>query len=465
MSQNEGLNRRAFLKNAGMTALVGAVGTGTSVATVAAAAGAALGAPDVNGKYDFDTPYNRFGTDSVKYDQQIRIYGKDSVQVGMGIADMDFRAAPSITKALMERLQHENWGYLDMPKSFSEGIISWNKRRYGLNVNPDALIITTGVHPGIVAALRTFSPPGSKVLLNTPTYNGFYGDLTATGTIAEENPLKLVNGRYSIDFEDFERRISHDTNSYILCNPQNPTGNCWSPEDLTRLGEICLRRRVVVLADEIHCDFVTKGNKYTPFASLPNKAIVNNSITFKAASKSFGLAAMKCAWFFSDNMEYINRVKANNRADLTTLGMIASRAAYSGGEDWLNQCVDYIDGNHDFVQSYIAANIPMIKVAKPQGTYLAWLDVSAVAEKINAKQLAAEASKSLPAGSKPLTPEQMIERHFVKTAKVHMNQGASYGYGGANHMRMNIATSRKTLELALNNLANALKKTSSTAAV
>ena len=116
--------------------------------------------------------------------------------------------------------------------------------------------------------------------------------------------MKVVNGRFSIDFDDFERRISRDTNTFILCNPQNPTGNCWSPEDLTRIGEICLRTRVVVLADEIHCDFVTKGHKYTPFASLPNKAIVNNSITFKAASKSFGLAAMKCAWFFSDNKDY-----------------------------------------------------------------------------------------------------------------------------------------------------------------
>jgi len=446
-----------------MTALVGAVGTGSSVATVAASA--AFGAPDANGKYDFDTPYNRFGTDSTKYDQPIRIYGKDSIQVGMGIADMDFRAAPAITKALMDRLQHENWGYLDMPKSFSDGIVSWNKRRYNINVDPELLVITTGVHPGLIAALKTFCPPGSKVLLNTPTYNGFYGDLTYTGTKPEENPLKLVNGRYSIDFEDFERRISHDTNAFILCNPQNPTGNCWSPEDLTRLGEICLRRRVVVLADEIHCDFVNKGSKYTPFATLPNKAVVNNSITFKAASKSFGLAAMKCAWFFSDNADYIARVKANNRPDLTTMGMIASRAAYSGGEDWLNQVGTYIDGNHDFVEKFFAANIPLIKIAKPQGTYLAWLDVRQVVDKINAKDLAAEASKKQSASMKALTPEQMVERWFVKNAKVHMNAGSSYGYGGEGHMRMNIATSRKTLELALNNLAAALKNSPLSSAV
>jgi len=445
-----------------MTAVAGAAGAvGPGASVLAAATGGPTAEPG-NGKYDFDTPYNRFGTDSTKYDQQIRVYGKDSVLVGMGIADMDFRVAPVITKSLMERMQHENWGYLDMGgsavRSFTESIVAWNKKRHGIDVNLDSIVLTTGVHPGLIAAIKAFCPPGSKVLLNTPTYNGFYGDLTYTRTIPEENPLKLVNGRYALDFDDFERRISHDTNAFILCNPQNPTGNCWSPDDLMRLGEICLRRRVVVLADEIHCDFVTKGNKYTPFASLPNKAVVNNSITFKAASKSFGLAAMKCAWFFSDNMDYINRVKTHNRADLTTMGMIASKAAYAGGEEWLNQCVDYIDGNHDYVEQFVRANIPMIKVVKPQGTYLSWLDVTAVADKINAKALAGEASKAQAATAKPLTPEQMVERHFVKIAKVHLNQGASYGVGGANHMRMNIATSRKTLELALNNLASALKQ-------
>jgi cysteine-S-conjugate beta-lyase len=459
---HDGLNRRAFLRNAGMTALAGAVGSGTSFAGPLAGAGVALAA--ANGTFDFDTPYNRFGTDSTKYDQQIRVFGKDSVQVGMGIADMDFKVAPSITKALIERIQHENWGYLDMGgtlgKSLNEHVISWNKKRYGITVNPESIGITTGVHPGIIAALKSFCPPGSKVLLNTPTYNGFYGDLTNTKTLPEEVQMRLVNGRYSIDFDEFEHHIGPDTNAYILCNPQNPTGNAWSQADLMKIGEICLKRRVVVLADEIHCDFVQKGQKYTPFSTLPDKAIVNNSITFKAASKSFGLAAMKCAWYFSDNMDYANRVKANNRADLTTLGIIASHAAYTGGEDWLNQCVEYIDGNHDYVVSYMKSNIPMIKVAKPQGTYLAWLDVTEVADRIGAKQLADEASKKLKDGAKPLTSEQMVERWFVRHAKVHMNAGNSYGKGGENHMRMNIATSRKTLEVALNNLAGALKNPS-----
>src|SRR5262245_55820718 len=353
MAQTDGLNRRSFLRNAGLTALVGAVGSGTSLGGATAAAAALAGEADANGKFDFDTPYSRLGTNSVKWDQALRQNEMGTIVAGMGIADMDFRCAPSITEALKKRIEHENWGYLDMPKTFVEGLVSWNKKRYNLNVNPDSVVVTTGVHPGIIATLRTFCPPGSKVLLTTPTYNGFYGDLTATGTKPEESLMKYVDGRYQFDFEDFERRIGPDTNAFILCNPQNPTGNHWSPDDLMRIGELCLKKRVLVLADEIHCDFVTKGAKYTPFSTLPNKAVVRNSVTFKAASKSFGLAAMKCAWFFSDNMELINRIKPNNRADLTTLGMIASKAAYAGGEDWLNQCVEYIDGNHDFVQKFI----------------------------------------------------------------------------------------------------------------
>ncbi len=456
MSQNEGLNRRAFLKNAGGTAFAGAVAIGTPQA--AAKAGAAYLSP--NGRYDFDTIYNRFGTDCVKFDQQIRVYGKDSVQIGMGVADMDFRAAPAITRALDDRLRHENWGYLDMTsaqRSMASAVVAWNKRRYGVDIDPETIELAAGVHPALISALQTFSSRGSKVLLQTPAYDGFYTDLRFTGTIAEEVPLRLRGGEYSMDFDEFERRIGHDTHTFILCNPHNPTGNCWSAADLTRIGEICLRRRVVLLADEIHCDFVTKGNKYTPFASLKNRDIVDNSITFKAASKSFGLAAHKVAWFYSTNPDLLARVRANHRADLSTLGIVANRAALTAGEDWLDQAVEYIDANHDFVRRFVAANIPMIKVAKAQGTYLAWLDVTAVADKIGARQQALQANRTKAAGAADVTPEKMVERFFVEQAKIQVNPGSSYGLGGANHMRLNVATSRNLVEAALTNIANALK--------
>lgn len=454
MPQNEGSNRRAFLKRAGMTALVGGVGTSASPVTAAAVATAA--AP--NGRYDFDTVYNRIGTDCVKWDQQIAKYGKDNIAVGMGIADMDFKAAPAITRALATRIQHENHGYLSMPASHVESLVNWNKRRYGLEIDPRWIMHSAGVHPALISALRAFSPPGTKVIVQSPTYNAFYTDIDLVGCIAEDNPLKLVNGRYAMDFEDLERRIDSDTNTLILCNPQNPTGNTWSREDLMTLGEICTKRRVVVLADEIHCDFVTKGNKYTPYSSLPSEKIVMNSITFKSASKSFNLAAMKCAYFFSNNAGYMAKVKATgHRTDLTTLGLVAHRAAYDEGAEWLDQLVAYIDGSFNYVESFIAANMPLVKFVKPQGTYLAWLDMTALADKIGTKEMAAEANRKKEVGAPNVTPEQMLERYLVEHAKVHMNAGSSYGTGGAGHMRMNSGTSRKLLELALNNMASAFR--------
>jgi cystathionine beta-lyase len=441
-----------------MSAFAGAVGSGAAPGPASAAVAGQL-ADEINGKFDFDAVYNRFGSHSVKWDQQVRRFGKDSIEVGMGIADMDFRAAPCITAALEERLKHENWGYLDMEEYLElvgAAVIAWNKKRYGLAIDPKTLIFTTGVHPGVIAALVTFSPPGTRVLLNTPTYNGFFGDLTASRTLAEESLMKKVDGRYSIDFDDFERRITPDVRSFILCNPQNPTGNCWSPEDLTRLGEICLKNNVVVLADEIHCDFVAKGHKFTPFASLPNRAIVDNSITFRAASKSFGLAAHKFAWFFSTNRILLERVRKNLRSDITTLGAVANMGALTGGEEWLNQCGEYVEGNQAFAVDYIAKNIPMIKAVKPQGTYLLWLDCTEVAKKINAPKLAAEANQGRGPGDPDLKPEAMLQRYFVKSAKVNLNPGNTYGKGGQDHLRMNVATSRKQVKLALDNIASAL---------
>jgi len=454
MAAGTGIDRRRFLQRSSLTALWGAFGTrALANGTPTAASGTAISA---QARFDFDEVFSRVGTDSVKFDRQLRLFGQDSVEVGMGIADMDFRAAPAITKALRERLQHENWGYLDMPRAFTDGIVSWNKRRYGVDINPDQMVISAGVHPALLSAMQAFSPRGGKILMLTPAYNGFYSDLRYLQLPAEESPMRLVDGRYAIDFADFERRISLDTHCFILCNPHNPTGNVWSPEDLLRLGEICLRRRVVVLADEIHCDFVNQGHKYTPFASLPNKAVVDNSITFKAASKSFGLAAHKIAWFYSTNDDYLRRVKAHHWVDLNTLGVVANQAAYQGGEAWLDGVVAYIDGTHDLAARLIKNNLPMIKWVKPEGTYLAWLDVTKVVERIGARAQAEAASTN---ERRPVTPEMMVERFFVKNARVHLNHGASYGLGGANHMRMNLATSRKLVERALTSMATALNNT------
>ena len=455
MQRTPGLNRRTFLSNAGRAALLGVAGAGTgSIAANGVSAveratkHAVLPATD---DYDFDEVYDRRGTESVRWDRAIEQFGPDII-AGMGVADMDFRVAPCVTRALAERCMHENWGYMHRPDAYAEAVADWNERRYGLEIDPATIVFTTGVHPGLIAALHTFTPPGGRVLLMTPTYAGFYTDTTFTRTVPEDCPMIVENGRYSVDFDDFERRARR-CSSFILCNPQNPTGNCWSREDLMRLGEVCLRHRVVVLADEIHCDFVTRGNTYTPFASLPDKEIVDNSLTFKSASKSFSLAAMKVAWYHTTNPGYLERVQANTRADLSTLGMAASRAALTEGEPWLDDLLVYLDANHDFAEEYVRSRMPYVRYTKAQGTYLAWLNVEELSKRIGAAETAArESAESV----EPVDPEDVVQRWFAEHAGVFLNPGANYGTGGGGYMRMNLASPRAVVATALENMARAM---------
>ena len=446
-------DRRSFLRQAGMT-----IATALTAGSVEASPQQSLSGSTGSGtRFDFDTLPNRIGTDSTKWDQQIKLYGRDHIDVGMGIADMDFAPAPCITRAMMDRIQRDNWGYMTMPDSHVESIVAWNKRRYGLDIDPKIVVHSPAVHPAIIATLRAFSPPGSRVLMPCPSYSGFYSDIRTVGCKPADVPFKMQDGRYAMDLEGLERTISQDTHTLILCNPQNPTGNVWSKDDLMAVGEICLRRRVVVLADEIHCDFVHAGNKYTPFATLPNEAVVRNSVTFKSASKSFNLVGTKCAYFFSTNPEYLARIRAWHREEITTLGMVAHRAAYTEGDAWLDQLRTYIDGNMTFVADYVAKNIPLVRMVKPQGTYLAWLDVSTVVDKVGARAAAEQQNRQRDPALTPLTPSHVMEKWVVEHARVQLNPGGGFGTGGAERMRMNCGTSRKMLERALGNIASALR--------
>ena len=447
MPAKRGLDRRNFLRSAGATALLGALGAKDA----AALGSAALDFTQERQAFDFDRHFDRIGTDCTKWDGAIADFGS-GIEVGMGVADMDFSVVPAVTRALAERCQHENWGYTRTPQSYYDAIVEWNQRRYGLEIDPDTIELTTGVHPGLIAALQAFAPPGSRVLMTTPIYSGFYSDLRFTRTVTEDSPMHLVDGRYQIDFDDFEQRARR-ANVMILCNPQNPTGNVWTPEELTRIGEICLRHRVVILSDEIHCDFVRSGIRYTPFASLPNRDIVDNSLTFKAATKTFSISAMKTAWYFSTNPDLLERARDFTRSDLTTLGIVATEAALREGDGWLDQLNPYLDRNQQFAERYIRDEIPLVDYRAAQGTYLAWLDVSRFADRIGAERLAAEEQR---ASGDEVTPEQMMQRWFAEHAGVYLSPGSSYGTGGAGRMRMNVATTRTMLERGLANIAEAL---------
>ena len=446
MSDTNEFNRRAFLKGAGMTALAGAVGAAPS------AAAAAEEAASSEGPFNFDEVYDRFGTECIKWDSQETKWGDGKIKVGMGIADMDFRNAPCITEALKKRISHENWGYTRVSDSYIESIVDWNRDRHGLDVDPDSIVISSGVHPGLIAALNTLCDPGQKVLMNTPTYNGFYGDLRWSRNIANESKMINNNGVWEIDWDDFESRLGPDTPAFLLCNPQNPTGNCWSEDDLMKMGQLCLENQVMVLADEIHCDFVMKGQKYVPFASLPDKDVVANSITFKAISKTFSLAAMKNAYWFTTNPVLKDRIRYNHRVDLNTLGMVANEAAYREGAEWLDQLLAYLDGNHSFVESYMASNLPGMSYTKAQGTYLAWVDVGGVMDRIDAYGKA-EASQS---GDDPKRPVDVLEEWLVNNAGIQLNPGENYGPGGETFMRMNLGAPRPLIKTALDSIAEAV---------
>ena len=444
MSHSNGFDRRAFLKGASMTALAGAIGAGSSAAQAAAAGSKG------QMSFDFDSTVNRVGSNCYKYCAQIDKFGSEYMQLGMGVADMDFHVAPVITEALKERAAHDNWGYLGNTNGLREAIVMWNKDRYDVDIDPSTITMCSGVHNGLISTLNAVSRPGMKTLMNTPTYNGFYTDLRLSRTLVNDSEMYVdENGEYHIDWDDFEARMTSDCGAFLLCNPQNPTGNVWTEDQLMRMGELCLKHNVVVLADEIHCDFVMEGQKYTPFASLPDKDIVNNSLTYKSASKTFSIAGLKHAYFYSTNQTLLDRVRWMHRADLNTLGVFGTEAALRDGAEWFDALLPYIDANQNLVESYVNKNIPGVKVRKGQGTYLAWLDVAEPIEALDAGMRAEK--EGLPSA------EHYFEKWLVENAGVQINPGSNYGTGGGGRMRMNLGTSRANIEKALNNIESAIK--------
>lgn len=444
MRVSTSIGRRKFLERAGITAALGAV----------AGRASPLAASPVSrqdqARYDFDEIYDRVGTDSTKWDAAIASFG-DRIEVGMGIADMDFRAAPCITRAIAERCTHENWGYMTMPPSLVDAIVAWERERHNVDLGPQNVVLHNGVHASLISGYHAFVPPGSRVLMTTPIYNGFYGSQRFARVVAEDSPMLLEDGRYSIDWEDFETRVGR-CNVFLLCNPQNPTGNCWSEEDLLRMGRICLEHRVIVFSDEIHSDLVPPEARHTPFGSLPDREVVDNSITFRAVSKTFNLPALKIAWYYSTNRDLLERVRAHTRSELSTLAVVASRAGLEEGHDWVDQVNRYIAGNQELTESYIRDNVPLVRYRKSEGTYLAWLDVSALAERIRASEVAARETASSTA---VVTPEMVVQRWLAEHAHIAISPGHSFGTGGAGHVRMNIATSRTLVGRALENMAGA----------
>lgn len=389
-------------------------------------------------KFDFDRIIERRGTNSLKYDFA-RERGKREDVLPLWVADMDFQTAPPILERLEEVVHHGIFGYSEAKEDYFRALAGWYQNHFDWEVKRSWLLKTPGVVFAIAMAIRAFTEEGDAVLLQQPVYYPFSETILDNHRKLVNNPLKLENGHYEIDFDDFERKIAENhVKLFLLCSPHNPVGRVWKEWELRKLGEICLRYGVLVVSDEIHADFTYGNNKHLVFASL-SPEIADITITCTAPSKTFNLAGLQTSNIFISNRERKHKFKAQIAAagysQLNTMGLAACQAAYEGGEEWLEQLKVYLKGNLDFTREFLKAWLPEIKLIEPEGTYLIWLDFRTLG----------------------LTEEE-LEDLIVNRARLWLDSGAIFGKDGEGFERINIACPRATLERALTQLELAIKE-------
>jgi len=396
-------------------------------------------------KYDFDQVCDRRNSSCAKWDAAEAIFGHEDV-LPMWVADMDFPVAPPIVEALKKRTEHPFYGYTMPDAGVVQSVIDRMWKKYAWKIKPEWIVFTPGVVPALNAAVRAVAQPGDEIILQEPVYYPFFPAVTSSGCQIVNNPLKLVNGRYEMDYDDLERQfkarvgmspIPHRIKAVILCNPHNPVGRLWSREELTRLGEIVIGRGAVVISDEIHCELLFKGHRHTPFATI-SEEFEQNAIVCMAPSKTFNLAGLEVSTIIIPNKK-LRQSFANARGGIlpgpNLFGYTALEAAYRHCDEWLDQLLNYLQGNLDFLLGYFAEKIPRIKAIKPEGTYLVWLDCRA------------------------LGMDDMALRSFMRDeARVGFDDGFLFGAGGSGFERINIACPRPILEEALKRIEAAVNK-------
>ncbi len=362
--------------------------------------------------------------------------GYDADALALWVADMDFRSPQAITDAVVAAAQRGLFGYAGTKRDYFDAIASWMQRRYGWTVEEGWLIKTPGVVTAFSAAVRGCTQPGGAVLIQPPVYPPFHSAVKLNDRKLVFNELQLVDGRYEIDFEDFERKIvDEDVRMFILCNPANPVGRAWSLEELTRMGDICVRHDVIVVSDEIHQDLVMPGRRHHVFAAIKPE-FSRITITCTAPSKTFSVAGLHTSNVFVEDATLRRELNAelmrSAAAGANRLGLVACQAGYEQGEAWLQECVEYIDANARFVRTSIAERMPSIKTVELEATYLLWLDCREWG----------------------LTDRE-LEQFFTHEAKLALNMGPAFGPGGSGHVRMNLACPRTVLVAALDRLEGA----------
>ncbi|MBE6293734.1 MAG: pyridoxal phosphate-dependent aminotransferase [Bacteroidales bacterium] len=384
-------------------------------------------------KYNFDEIIERKNTDCLKYDWAKDIFGSDDV-IPMWIADMDFRTPQCIVDVMRKRMEHEIFGYTFLSPQWKPAIINWISRRYNWHVMEEEIGFVGGIVPAIAYIIQCFTNEGDKVLIQPPVYHPYNNVTRDFKRIPVNNPLRLVDGQYEIDFADFEEKAK-GCKLFLLCNPHNPGGRVWSAEELRRMAEICAENNVLVVSDEIHCDMTLYGYKHTPFA-IVSDAAAQNSITLMAASKTFNIAGLKSSYHITPNAnirERYNEFLRINELDCAHLfASEAVAAAYNHGEEWLNQMLAYVEGNIDFMHDFIKKNMPKLDIIRPQASYLVFIDARGLQ-----------------------MPQEELVDFFARKAKVGMNDGAMFGQEGRGFMRMNVGCPRSVLCKALTQIKTA----------
>ncbi len=380
-------------------------------------------------KYDFDKTIDRRATNSYKWDS-----APEGV-LPMWVADMDFRTAPAIIDALQKRVAHGIFGYTRVPDAYYDAVTSWFSRRHGWDIDREWIIYTSGVVPAVSAVIKAMTVPGDKVIVQTPVYNCFFSSIRNNGCEIVSNPLRRTADTYEMDFDALERCATDPrAKVMLLCNPHNPAGRVWTPDELTRLGNICLRNGVTVVADEIHCELVYQGFKYTPFASLSD-AFLHRSVTCVSPSKAFNIAGLQIAnivAFDNDLRSRIDKaININEVCDVNPFGVAATIAAYNEGEEWLNQLVDYLHGNYEAMAEFCRRELPEFPITRLEGTYLVWMDCSSLG-----------------------MPSDALEHALLDDARLWLNAGTMYGAEGEGYMRWNIACPRSVMLDGLNRFLN-----------
>ena len=385
-------------------------------------------------KYNFDEIIDRGGNRSAKYDERAKKFGTADV-IPLWVADMDFRTARPIIDACVSKAEEGIWGYTSRPDSYFQAVQQWEQRRKGWTPDISLMSWSLGVVPSLSSIVRLFSGDGDKILIQTPVYSEFYDVAEAWGREVVENPLVETDGKWSIDFDDFAEKVKQ-CRIFLLCNPQNPVGRVWEPEELRKMAELCVESGTLLVSDEIHSYLIFHGKRHTPTASL-SPEIAANTITCISATKTFNLAGLQASTTIFPNKdmkrafeEFWGRmdIRRNN-----AFSCVAMEAAYREGEEWLDQLLPYISGNFDYICDFCAKNIPQIKPNRPDATYLMWLDCRALS----------------------MTNEELRD-FFIHKAQLGLNEGYTFGHSLAGFMRLNAACPRATLEKAMRQLKAAV---------